>query len=176
MSLVSCHLSHVTFLSFFGTKWWSLLVESLLSTGPTPSSIKNIERKHKLEVPGGHKVWWIISKSSQRGNKIYKYFFRLVVWITFVMWIFSHKKHYKYYILKPLIIQMWNRGIGVNLYLVFLIFWSTFLILRRGMPIPATCNCKWRLNTSVGGYYLLNLDRNYPHKPVVNNWNWQICP
>ena len=40
VSHVTCHMSHVTFflLLFFWTKWWSLLVEGLLSTGPTPSS------------------------------------------------------------------------------------------------------------------------------------------
>ena len=41
-------MSHVRF--FFRTKWWSLLVEGLLSTGPTPSSFNNClkERKNKL--------------------------------------------------------------------------------------------------------------------------------
>ena len=41
VSCVTCHLSHVTFFFFFfffWTKWWSLLVEGLLSTEPTPSS------------------------------------------------------------------------------------------------------------------------------------------
>ena len=44
MSRVKCHLSHVKkkftfFLSLKNfTKWWSYSVESLLSTGPTPSS------------------------------------------------------------------------------------------------------------------------------------------
>ena len=40
MSHVTCHVSHVTFflLLFFCTIWWSLSVEGLLSTGPTPSS------------------------------------------------------------------------------------------------------------------------------------------
>ena len=42
MSRVTCHVLHVThkvsnYLIFF-TKSWSLLVEGLLSTGPTPSS------------------------------------------------------------------------------------------------------------------------------------------
>ena len=39
---VTCYMSGVTchffFSSFFRTKWWSLSVEGLLSTGPTPSS------------------------------------------------------------------------------------------------------------------------------------------
>ena len=35
MSRVICHVSQF----FFWTKWWSLLVEGLLSTGPTPSSL-----------------------------------------------------------------------------------------------------------------------------------------
>ena len=38
MSRVTCHMSHVFFLCFYLAKWWSLLVEGLLSTGPTPSS------------------------------------------------------------------------------------------------------------------------------------------
>ena len=37
MPRVTCHVSHL-FLFFFLTKWWSLLVEGLLSTGLTPSS------------------------------------------------------------------------------------------------------------------------------------------
>ena len=41
-SHVTCHLSHFTFFSFFlFFKWWSLLVEGLLSTGLTPSSFKS---------------------------------------------------------------------------------------------------------------------------------------
>ena len=45
VSHVTCHVSHVTchgsrfFLLLFWTKWWSLSVEGLLSTGPTPSSL-----------------------------------------------------------------------------------------------------------------------------------------
>ena len=42
VSRVTCHMSRVTChmspFFFFLTKWWSLLVEGLLSTGPTPSS------------------------------------------------------------------------------------------------------------------------------------------
>ena len=45
LSCVTCHESHVTchifHLIFFwggGTNWWSLFLEGLLSTGPTPSS------------------------------------------------------------------------------------------------------------------------------------------
>ena len=46
VSRVTCHVSRVTchvsffllLFFFFWTKWWSLLVEGLLSTGPTPSS------------------------------------------------------------------------------------------------------------------------------------------
>ena len=44
MSRVTCHVSRVTChmsLFFFQTKWWSLSVEGLLSTGPTPSSLGN---------------------------------------------------------------------------------------------------------------------------------------
>ena len=40
---VTCHVSHVTcnfFFCCFWTKWWSLSVQGLLSTGPTPSSCR----------------------------------------------------------------------------------------------------------------------------------------
>ena len=42
LSRVRCHMSHVFFSSyfFFRIKWWSLSVEGLLSTGPTPSSFR----------------------------------------------------------------------------------------------------------------------------------------
>ena len=45
VSHVTCHVSHVTchmslfFFFLFRTKWWSLSVEGLLSTGPTPSLV-----------------------------------------------------------------------------------------------------------------------------------------
>ena len=45
MSNVKCHMSRVTchvslfFFFLFWIKWWSLSVEGLLSTGPTPSSL-----------------------------------------------------------------------------------------------------------------------------------------
>ena len=46
MSHVTCHMSHVIchniffyFIFFFRTKWWTLSMEGLLSTGPTPSSL-----------------------------------------------------------------------------------------------------------------------------------------
>ena len=49
MSRVTCHVSHVTcnvshviLFNFFRTKWGSLSVEGLLSTGPTPSSLNKI--------------------------------------------------------------------------------------------------------------------------------------
>ena len=38
VSHVTCHISHDPFLSFW-TMWWSLSMEGLLSTGPTPSSL-----------------------------------------------------------------------------------------------------------------------------------------
>ena len=38
MSNIPCHMSCVTCYFFLQTKWWSLLVEGLLSTGPTQSS------------------------------------------------------------------------------------------------------------------------------------------
>ena len=39
VSHVTCHMSHILFIFFiFWTMWWSLSVEGLLSTGPTPSS------------------------------------------------------------------------------------------------------------------------------------------
>ena len=39
MSRVTCHISPFFLLLLFWTKWWSLLVEGLLSTGHTPSSL-----------------------------------------------------------------------------------------------------------------------------------------
>ena len=42
MSHVMCHVSHVKYHNyyyFFVTKWWSLSVEGVLSTGPTRSSL-----------------------------------------------------------------------------------------------------------------------------------------
>ena len=39
LSCITCHVSHVTFfLLLFWTKWWSLSVDGLFSTGPSPSS------------------------------------------------------------------------------------------------------------------------------------------
>ena len=46
MSRVTCHVSHVTF--FFFIKWWSLSVEGLLSTGPTPSSLYLLTKVYKI--------------------------------------------------------------------------------------------------------------------------------
>ena len=40
VSLVRCHVSDVMFFCLFLTKWWSLLVEGMLSMGPTPSSLQ----------------------------------------------------------------------------------------------------------------------------------------
>ena len=51
MSRVTCHMSCVTchmspfFLLLFPTKWWSLSVEGMLSTGPTPSSFDRFCQK-----------------------------------------------------------------------------------------------------------------------------------
>ena len=39
LSHVTCHMSRVTCHVSKWTKWWSLSVEGLLSTGPTPSSL-----------------------------------------------------------------------------------------------------------------------------------------
>ena len=52
VSRVTCHMSHVTCHVFFvRTKLWSLSVEGLLSTGPTPSSSRNsliTQLRHRL--------------------------------------------------------------------------------------------------------------------------------
>ena len=46
VSCVTCHLSNViSHMSQKNTKWWSLLVEGLLSTGPTLSSLILIKLK-----------------------------------------------------------------------------------------------------------------------------------
>ena len=52
VSLITCHMSCVTF--FFLAKWWSLSVEGLFSTGPTPSSFFSVPdywglQGHRLE-------------------------------------------------------------------------------------------------------------------------------
>ena len=49
VSHVTCHLSNVTFF-FVRTKWWSLLVEGLLSIGPTTSSLISSTRRPKKMV------------------------------------------------------------------------------------------------------------------------------
>ena len=61
LSPVNCHLSHVNFFLHYykkkwhykkyWSKWWSLLVEGLLSTGPTPSSLFLFNSKYP-------KSWW----------------------------------------------------------------------------------------------------------------------
>ena len=43
VSCVTCHVSHITF--FFLTIWWCLLVEGLLSTGPTLSIFLLVSKK-----------------------------------------------------------------------------------------------------------------------------------
>ena len=43
VSRVTCHIYIYIYIFFFFTKWWSLLVEGLLSTGPTPSSLLTFE-------------------------------------------------------------------------------------------------------------------------------------
>ena len=55
VSRVTCHVSRVMchnffslFLLFFRTMWWSLSVEGLLSTGPTPSSYTAIQVSRKF--------------------------------------------------------------------------------------------------------------------------------
>ena len=72
MSRVMCHMSRVTchmsrffsrffllffFFSFFQTKWWSLSVEGLLSTGPTPSSLGWIHQIIVKGIPNSKKVY-----------------------------------------------------------------------------------------------------------------------
>ena len=55
MSCVTCQVSHVkcyfflSFLSSFFTKWWSYLVEGMLSIGPTPSSL-NVVCDNKMLI------------------------------------------------------------------------------------------------------------------------------
>ena len=46
VSRVTCPVSHVTCHVFFWTKWWSLSVEGLLSTGPTPSTFHTNNQLH----------------------------------------------------------------------------------------------------------------------------------
>ena len=51
---VTCHMSRVTchIFFFFWTKWWSLSVEGLLSTRPTPSSLLLLTLNTHLIVAG----------------------------------------------------------------------------------------------------------------------------
>ena len=71
MSRVMCPMSHIT---FFLTKYWSLLAESLLSTGPTPSSFYDYHFvKYKVcNIPSIHFLD-IVEKDKE------KYFERLLV-------------------------------------------------------------------------------------------------
>ena len=67
VSRVTCHVSHVTifffilFIFFLRTKWWSLLVEGLLSMGPTPSSflIANTFCGLFGKLSGQGKTFWV---------------------------------------------------------------------------------------------------------------------
>ena len=56
MSGVTCHVSHVIIFFFFRTIWWSLSVEGLLSTGPTPSSFITLRWRWHIYL----KLWLII--------------------------------------------------------------------------------------------------------------------
>ena len=60
VSRVTCHMSFFFFFFFFLTKWSSLSVEGLLSTGPTPSSLFQL-RNDLLERPLYQKkfLFWI---------------------------------------------------------------------------------------------------------------------
>ena len=60
VSRVTCHMSRVTchiFFCFFWTKWWSLSVEGLLSTGPTPSSSRDSALSGVAQMPG--QIGWL---------------------------------------------------------------------------------------------------------------------
>ena len=56
MSCVTCHMSH-----FFFTKWWLLLVEGLLSMGPTPSSLLTARLNSLLWVA----IFFLVSKINE---------------------------------------------------------------------------------------------------------------
>ena len=70
VSCVTCHVSHVTchmyfyFFIFFLTKCWSLSLEGLLSTGPTPSTLTLLA---KANVP-------------MHGNLLFNFFSLLYFW------------------------------------------------------------------------------------------------
>ena len=60
---VTCHVSHVTshiFFFFFRTKWWTLSVEGLLSTGPTPSSLYCVCLLHETLILGLHRIYCVL--------------------------------------------------------------------------------------------------------------------
>ena len=79
ISCVTCHLSHVTcqvsrvtfiFFFFSFTKWYSSLVEGLLSTGPTPSSFRLFLIKYVL-IPKIYLSWLVgVLFSSLKKNKL----------------------------------------------------------------------------------------------------------
>ena len=86
MSCVTCHLSchlscvtcHTFFLGGAGTKWWSLTVEGLLSTGPTPSSFTICLYLYPYFLPRliqsiGHNVYvFVVCQPRPVTNKLIK--------------------------------------------------------------------------------------------------------
>ena len=116
VSRVTCHMS-LFFYSFSLTKWWSFLVEGLLSTGPTPSSF---QKKYcdllfyvsftKFTGPAKLFLWWW---SLQRGqlnkslcgcrNKHYKIRYKLTNFMKLdplsclLIPVFFFKIHWVYY-------------------------------------------------------------------------------
>ena len=84
VSRVTCHVSHVTLLFFFSrTKWWSISMEGLLSTGPRLSSFKRMCKEiQKLFNFAYH---WVYQRN--KGNLLNFPTFN-VLFVVLVCWLF----------------------------------------------------------------------------------------
>ena len=87
VSHVLCHMSCVIFFLFFRTKWWSLSLESLLSTGPTPySSI--IYPSFTWYLHGFSYVFVFCTCKSVRWQKMAQTDYPMVIWDLRIFMIF----------------------------------------------------------------------------------------
>ena len=102
VSRVTCHMSHVmchmSHFFFFWTKCWSLSVEGLLLTGPTPSSFSykgnHLEMTmilfsvHCFSLKDGHVAIWLVNNNVISATKILTSFSRaaVVLWKNIFPW------------------------------------------------------------------------------------------
>ena len=96
VSCVACHVSnvicHFSHIYFFQTKWWSLSVEGLLSTGPTPSSSKatklvNLFRSSSPQEDRRHKWLWSNLGFSEDKARVKKSFIHIFGLENFHNWL-----------------------------------------------------------------------------------------